>query len=269
MTSYNHTPSDKQSPIQANNAQSDSKLIRLKTNLSFVSLIDWTAIILFVGLCVTHCVPAYAETLRDGHGDSGDGHGDTKETLRDGTVTGGDGIGYALVTLDDVTSNRMRNASNVTSNAKSNERNGMSNTKNNQFLLAEIGKQKTQMKLISFKNHLTNGDVGGYYKALSKFNSVTPQRHCGFFVPKVYIGSQPIKLLSAIQFINILSQSQNNPILKNLTLTKLNPFHIWRTPPNKRMRISGAVSVKTESNSIYEPFSRFIFQSQNLTGGQI
>ncbi len=263
MSNYNHSPSNKLSPKQASNAQSNSKLIRLKTNLSFVDLIDWTAIILFVGLCICHCMPAYAE------------------------------------------SNGMRNASNVTSNAKSNERNGGSNgmsNKNNVTLLnlsnaskvfehykkgknnltknetlvsvkaisnQSIAGNETANGTVSFKNHLTNGDVGGYYKALSKFTSVTPQRYSGFFVPKVYIGSQSIKRLSTIQFNNILSQSQDSPILKNLTLTKLNPFHIWRTPPNKRMRISGAVSVKTESNSIYEPFSRFIFQSQNLTGGQI
>ncbi len=104
-----------------------------------------------------------------------------------------------------------------------------------------------------------------YTKDLSKFQSVTPQRYRGFFVSKVYTDPQSVKPLNTRQF-NVLLQ--DNSLLKNMTLVGLFPFHTEMTPPNKHlMRISGAVSLETESKSLYEPFNRFMLLTQNSKGG--
>ncbi len=275
MSNYNHTPKDKQTLKQANNTQSDSKLIRLKTNLSFVSLIDWTAIILFVGLCVSHCVPAYAETL-----------GDTKETL-------GDGIGYAMMTLDNVTGdkkiefsepregvgkfsdtlgNRVGNASKVFEHYKKSKNNVTQNETlvsvkaiANQAIAGNETLMKQLNETVSFKNHLTNDKVGGYYKALSKNNSDTPNRKpMAFFMPKDCLTSQ-IKQYNSINHITPLQGKTVISIANTLLnlydgLTLQNTIASWR--------ICRAVTIVTESKT-HHPIINSVVLTQKTIGGQI
>ncbi|MBS9778437.1 MAG: hypothetical protein KGV50_06700 [Gammaproteobacteria bacterium] len=203
MSNYNHTPISKQSPKQANNAQSDSKLIRLKTNLSFVSLVDWTAIILFIGLCISHCVPAYAEIKN--------------ETL--------------------VSKNTIVNQSII----------------ENETLMKQLN------ETVSFKNHLTNGKVGGYYKALSnKVIAVKPNRYpLAFFMPKDCLTSQ-IKQYNSINHITPL---QGKTLIS--IASKLLNIYEGATLQNKKAirRICKAVAITTES----EPPHPIFNNSVNLT----
>ncbi len=286
MTSYNHTPSDKETPIQANTAQSDSKLIRLIVDLLLIA---------FIALYVTHCMPAYAKDLNKGSisnvtlfnsafemqnlnnefldtlGDTKktlrDGQGDSERHKRDGVATFDDG----MMTLDNVTSNGMRNA-------KSNESNAMSNGMRNQ-VFAKIGKNQNGTLAIknnlvnqsisgsgtvNFKNHLTNGDVGGYYKALSKNNSDTPNREpLAFFVPKVYLGSQPIKLLSANHSTHLL-QGKTIISIANKLLNLYDGLTLQNTIAIRR--ICRAVTIVTESKT-HHPIINSVVLTQKTIGG--
>ncbi len=252
MSNYNHTPNNKQSLKQANNAQSDSKLIRLKTNLSFISLIDWTAIILFVGLCISHCVPAYAVTLDDV------------------VITGGDNIGYALVTLDDVTGYRKRQPL-VFEHYKK----GKNNVAQNETLVSvkaivnqAIAENETQMKqlneTVSFKNHLTNGNVGGYYKALSnKLVAVKPNRKpMAFFVPKDCLISQ----IKQYNSINHLTHLQGKTVISKIS--NLSVSYGGLTLQNKIAirRICRAVATNTESKTHHLIINNVVL-THKLVGG--
>ncbi len=168
MTSYNHTPIDNTEQPQANNAQSDSKLIRLIVDLLLIT---------FIALCVTHCVPAYAES---------NGMRNAKSNERNGGSNG-------MSNKNNVTLFNLSNASKVFLHYKKGKNNV---TENETLVLVKtivnqaIAGNETQMKqlneTVSFKNHLTNGDVGGYYKRTTKYTAVKPSRHSlAIFMPIV------------------------------------------------------------------------------------
>ncbi len=209
MSNYNHTPNNKQPQKQANNAQSDSKLIRLKTNLSFVTLIDWTAIILFIVLCVTHCVPAYAEIKNE-----------------------------TLVSK---------------------------NTVVNQAIIENETLMKQLNETVSFKNHLTNGKVGGYYTALSKSNSDMPNRKpMAFFMPKDCLISQ-IKQYNSINHITPLQQGKT--VISKISNLSISYGGLTLQNTKAIRRICRAVSVRTESKTHH--LINNVVLTQKLTGGQI
>ena len=92
-----------------------------------------------------------------------------------------------------------------------------------------------------------------YSVILSKSNSVTPQRHCGFFVPKICIGSQSVHL-------------QGTSV--TATQTRLQSLYEGMTPQNKSaMANMWGGSICPRVNPLTSLLIGEISKTQNQIGG--